>query len=756
MKRLPSLPILGLGLGLWTAHFLVRWILVQSPLWSEVFYDEAVTGLMAQHILKGDFQVFFWGQPYMGALEAYLAGFLFFLLGSSAAALRLTVILVSGFSMIMVWGLGWLAGGKKNGVLAAAYWSLPPLFLSIAGILGTGGHVEALAVSAFVILGMTLLAFREPAHPNTLAVLIGLAAGLGWWSSLVSAPLLVAGLILLPAARPRVMRTWIPVNGIGGFMIGSLPFWIWQIQHQWATFYFFKGSGEHPFFEKLITVIWSSLLRSEIGDWWDGHSIIPLESPLLVWGALVLFGLPPLVITLGLIFLWVKRLFGRQRPFQQPIDLIAAVFLVLVVSMAASEQGSQGSLRYSLSLYIPLAVLTGWWLSRLWDWGKAMGLFLLVALLGFNLSTHLLFLKQYERLPFRPVEALLQALEARHIHYAYADSRLSLVITFESKEKVICADFFGQRNYRYWEIVEAAPASELAIITHTDLANPHPEVMAATLRFLGGSSKQVVVGDYVFWYDFEGTKLPSLPLPPSAWKVRSSTHPEKLPLVNDRKISTVWTAPQKKGESLLVELDRPVRLARISLLTGPFVQGEPHGLKVDYSLDGKSWGTLEEAPELFSGGLYWSQGRPKVDFIVGRDQMNFLPVRLKFLRITCLGDNEETPKEWIVGEIFLYEAGDSSHYPDPKAEHYFRQAREALAAYLLDPFGPHHLFPGLPAVSLERRRNRVQWSRVVESLLQAIRISPDWEEPHQLMGEAIVLGDLVNLREFSYLFPRKP
>jgi hypothetical protein len=136
--------------------------------------------------------------------------------------------------------------------------------------------------------------------------------------------------------------------------------------------------------------------------------------------------------------------------------------------------------------------------------------------------------------------------------------------------------------------------------------------------------------------------------------------------------------------------------------------------------------------------------------------MNFLPVRLKFLRITCLGDNEETPKEWIVGEIFLYEAGDSSHYPDPKAEHYFRQAREALAAYLLDPFGPHHLFPGLPAVSLERRRNRVQWSRVVESLLQAIRISPDWEEPHQLMGEAIVLGDLVNLREFSYLFPRKP
>ena len=49
----------------------------------------------------------------------------------------------------------------------------PPSFLSIAGILGTGGHVEALAVSAFVIIGMTLLAFREPADPDPLALLIG-------------------------------------------------------------------------------------------------------------------------------------------------------------------------------------------------------------------------------------------------------------------------------------------------------------------------------------------------------------------------------------------------------------------------------------------------------------------------------------------------------------------------------------------------------------------------------------------------------
>ena len=145
-----------------------------------------------------------------------------------------------------------------------------------------------------------------------------------------------------------------------------------------------------------------------------------------------------------------------------------------------------------------------------------------------------------------------------------------------------------------------------------------------------------------------------------------------------------------------------------------------------------------------------------MDLGVGRDQMNFLPVRLKFLRITCQGDNEETPKEWTVGEIFLYEAGDKPLSPDPEAEHYYRQAREALAAYLLDPTGPHHLFPGLPAVSAERRRSQVQWPRVVEALLQAIRLSPEWEEPQQLLANAIVLGDLGNRRGGSYLFPLEP
>ena len=48
------------------AHFILRWIMARSPFLAESYYDEAVTGEMALHILKGEHQLFFWGQPYMG------------------------------------------------------------------------------------------------------------------------------------------------------------------------------------------------------------------------------------------------------------------------------------------------------------------------------------------------------------------------------------------------------------------------------------------------------------------------------------------------------------------------------------------------------------------------------------------------------------------------------------------------------------------------------------------------------------------
>ena len=55
--------------------------------------DEAVVGLMARHILLGEIPVFFWGQAYMGSLDAILVAAGFSVFGSQVWVIRLVQVL---------------------------------------------------------------------------------------------------------------------------------------------------------------------------------------------------------------------------------------------------------------------------------------------------------------------------------------------------------------------------------------------------------------------------------------------------------------------------------------------------------------------------------------------------------------------------------------------------------------------------------------------------------------------------------------
>jgi hypothetical protein len=56
--------------------------------------DEAVEGLMARHVLQGEFPVFLWGQHYKGVPEVYLSAGVFGLFGSSVVALKATTLAI--------------------------------------------------------------------------------------------------------------------------------------------------------------------------------------------------------------------------------------------------------------------------------------------------------------------------------------------------------------------------------------------------------------------------------------------------------------------------------------------------------------------------------------------------------------------------------------------------------------------------------------------------------------------------------------
>src|SRR5205809_3266015 len=84
----PSMFAVGLG-GALAVGLTLRLAVIASPL-GEIDGDEAVVGLMARHIaFVGERPVFYWGQPYLGSLEAFTAAPLFRVLDSSTWLLKL-------------------------------------------------------------------------------------------------------------------------------------------------------------------------------------------------------------------------------------------------------------------------------------------------------------------------------------------------------------------------------------------------------------------------------------------------------------------------------------------------------------------------------------------------------------------------------------------------------------------------------------------------------------------------------------------
>lgn len=117
--------------------------------------DQGIVGLMAKHISEGRaFPVFFYGQSYLPALEAYLAAPVMWLLGPTEVALKIPVVAMNAAAaLLFVWfavrdlGLSpWLA---LAGVLPLV---VPPLVPGTRFMEAMGGNVEPLLATTLLWL----------------------------------------------------------------------------------------------------------------------------------------------------------------------------------------------------------------------------------------------------------------------------------------------------------------------------------------------------------------------------------------------------------------------------------------------------------------------------------------------------------------------------------------------------------------------------------------------------------------------------
>lgn len=737
-------------------HFLVRWLLLNSPFFSELDYDEGIIGLMALHILRGEPQLMLWGLPRMGGLEAHLASFLFYLFKPSALTIQLSLVAVSSVILMTVYALGKKVGGAKVGLIAAGYWAIPPIFLSFTGNYAGGGHLEAVLAGAIILYGICTFGFFSPSKTAVLWALIGVISGIGWWSSLLVMPFLVAVALGMVGTRPRSILSPLPWMGIGGYLLGSLPFWIWNYFHDFNTLSHLGGKSFLIVAQQLF-IVFRSIIPTFIGIYWDGQGVVSSIPRTLVFIILIGFYLPILILSLVVVFQWLSRIWEKKLPLQTPLDYVVLFFWLFILVRASGETEDLGLTRYTLALYVPVSILASLWIVKIMNLHRVLGYGILAGLLGFNLLTNVLYLDQNKNRPVRPVDDLIKTFEELGIRYCYGDSRITQVITFESKEKIIGSDYYGWRNYDFLRAVDRAPVKEMAIVTHRKLGNPFPDTMESTLRLIGASFEKKEMGDYVFFYHFKKPDYALRSIPAGQWKVTSSQEAGQCFMVKDRDILTAWRIPKRSGEWLQIDLGRSIKVGQISILPGPFDLNVPSQFKLEVSSNGQSWNTVREVKD-YIPGLSWFQGRPRLNEDL-RVQMIFPPQEGRYLRITTLGNKMDPDESWTIAEIFVYESSSETELIPEQAAKNLHQAQKDLDRWMDDPTGPQ---PSPLHISLSFRKKQVDWPDLIQSVSQAIREAPDWEEAHQLFGMAVQRGELwnkggqqkkLNSLNFSTLFP---
>ncbi len=174
--------------------------------------DEALVGIQAQHILHGEFPVYFYNQPYMGSLEAYLMAILFALMGSSVWTLRAEPILLSLVVIWLTWKLAGILADMAHLPAQAKRWfmiisallaAIPPLYDTVVELRTLGGYIETFVLMLLLLTSAAQLTRRQAAGASTHELTwrwagIGCIIGLGFWvNPLIISAGIVAGIWVL-------------------------------------------------------------------------------------------------------------------------------------------------------------------------------------------------------------------------------------------------------------------------------------------------------------------------------------------------------------------------------------------------------------------------------------------------------------------------------------------------------------------------------------------------------------------------------
>ncbi|QBD78479.1 hypothetical protein EPA93_21780 [Ktedonosporobacter rubrisoli] len=510
---------------------LLRLLLI-SQRWPLTNSDEGTIGIMALHIAyRGETPVFFYGQHYMGALQAYLGALLFHLFGASLFSLRLGLVLMFILFLVSTYLLTSTLYSKGLALVSVFLLSIGSNYMYARELSAIGGYPETILFGSLAFLFASRLALSYnsiqplPQQRRRLAYYIcwGIVVGLGLWSDLLIIPfVLMSGLLILFFCWRELLRMLSTLGISLGLTIGAYPLisynlkaapgqdsltTLWLLQHGGSSH---LGLNYHILAREILGTFQISIPMmtgnpfcpvTELAFLGPSSPHTPTCTALhSIWGSgyLLLLAISIILSALTIFHLWRKRhkssadqelKHALTRYSARLLLLGSAVLALYLYTFSAAPIDWPGiHARYLIGLLIATpAIIWPLWSAlssakkqaSIWAHSKAfislvaLAFISIMFLLGSVLTLGEL---PSTRLANQQDDELIKNLLHIGASHIYTDYWTCNKIAFESKEQIICGVIDNalqpshNRDAQYYTLVKSDPRS--AYVFQANAQNP--------------------------------------------------------------------------------------------------------------------------------------------------------------------------------------------------------------------------------------------------------------------------------------------
>lgn len=616
--------------------------------------DEAIVGLMAKHILEtGQVPVFYYGQHYMGSFEPLVAALSFSFLGVNEFALKIVPLCFSIIFLFLVYRLASLLCSPAVGKLALLLGAFPPSTLIIWSTKARGGFIEVLCIGTAALIA-TVYWCQKHNERTAYAILTGLLLGFGWWvNNQIIYYMLPIGFVMLGvcvhaerAALSMTAKTFF--LGIAGFLVGGAPFWIYNLNHDFASLQMFRGAGATDILSHAVGFVTAAvpILLGGI-RFWHTESVFP-GGTLLAW--VFLF------ICLGVV-LWhrslqVRALFRLKIDMQAPIEIILLLLLSASGVFIVSSFGylSQAP-RYLLPAYSSILIIAAFAVAILWKQSRAGSLlllgswFFLSGMSGYYAGRAIPgepFVFEQQRVQGDHTQ-LIDWLELKGYSWVRTNYWIGYRLSFETNERVRFL-IFGEPHQTRIPAYEAAGIEYGRDRMPLVLVPAQAQYVEQALQAQGYRYEQKNLSGYVVYYNIRPGQLNLKPI--KEVLPEASDREDYIALAVDGLRTTRWRSARPQTEEMVftLRLPAPERIRGLRYEMGDWPHDYPRELQIILERADGSRVALYD-PEVYLAVRYFLQGDSTLSFYM--DYQNVVAVHLKQTATHPVFD-------WSIAEVSLF------------------------------------------------------------------------------------------------------